>query len=608
MAEDNELTPNSSNTQERTLLDVVNELKELNSATAVAQDSATYTQDLRDYVTSQGDNLSSKQLSAIEDLISAMQSGELDQMEMDKERIARNEERNDLLESIAKYTSLSLDQLREEFGGKDRGIIMSMLINAAIRGAIIGVMKGIYDSYKFLGKGFLAVGKGIGKFLRLDKFYKAMSTSVSGAMKSAVANIKGMFGGGGKPGIMGKMFASLKAGITKMMPFLKDLFKLTKTIATNVKAITIGVGGFFAGAMGSLKALTNLNFKPTMLSKPFIAASKLMGRFFAPLKDFTQLFSKVFEPMIKNLNAAGKSTKSASKGVQTLGSTIVNFFKALKPVKTAFGILGKVGAAFSGIGRVFGRLFLPITIIMGIFDGLKGATKEMDKYKDAGFFSKLFAGTMGFLSGVLQGLIGIPLDLLKSLVAWIAGKLGFEGVQEFLSRPEFNIKDIIANLFSAIIGGVMGFVQSIKDTIADIGVAGLVQNLALDLLKIFKKIILFPAAVAAGAIKGLAAAWPGGKTPGEAFMEGFNRVFTMGDASIDSMKVQGDGMTESGEEIKSKSEENASGQASLASRAADTAGSVIDASKNAVTNVGDTIINTISPQDRTSATVDGPYG
>ena len=72
MAEDSGLTPNSSNTQERTLLDVVNELKELNQATQVAQDSATYTQDLRDYVTSQGDNLSSRQLMAINDLISAI--------------------------------------------------------------------------------------------------------------------------------------------------------------------------------------------------------------------------------------------------------------------------------------------------------------------------------------------------------------------------------------------------------------------------------------------------------------------------------------------------------------------------------------------------------
>ena len=605
---DTPLTPASSNTQERTLLDVVNELKELNNATQVAQDSATYTQDLRDYVKTQGADLSSSQLTAIEDLIGAIQSGELDQMEADKERIGRNEERNELLEKIAKYTSLSLAQLQEEFGGKDRGVIMGMLINAAIRGAILGVMKGIYDSYKFLGKGFLGIGKGIGKFLKLDKFYKAMSTSVSTAMKSAVANIKGIFGGTGKPGIMGKMIASLKSGVTKMMPFIKDLGRLVKTIATNVKAITIGVGGFFAGAVGSLKALTNLNFKPTMLSKPFIAASKLMGRFFKPVTEFTQLFSRIFEPMIKNLNAAGKATKSSSKGVKTLGSTIVNFFKALKPIKTAFGILGKVGSAFAGLGRVFGRLFLPITIIMGIFDGLKGANKEMEKYSDAGFFSKLFAGTMGFLSGVIQGLIGIPLDLLKSLVAWIAGKLGFEGVQEFLSRPEFNIQEIIGNLFSALIGGVMGFVQSIKDTIADIGIAGMVQNLALDLLKIFKKIISFPSAVAAGAIKGLAAAWPGGKTPGEAFMEGFNRVFTLGDASIDSMKVQGDGMTESGEEIKQKSEENASGQASLASRAGAAMGDVVDASTSAVTNVGDTIIQTISPADNVGATVAGPYG
>ena len=209
-----------------------------------------------------------------------------------KNAFKRNEERNDLLESIAKYTSLSLDQLKEEFGGKDRGIIMGMLINAAIRGAIIGVMKGIYDSYKFLGKGFLAVGKGIGKFLRLDKFYKAMSTSVSSAMKSAVANIKGMFGGGGKPGMMGKMIAAVKVGITKMMPFIKDFGTLVKTIATNIKAIAVGVGGFFAGAMGSLKALTKLNFKPALISNAGKFLSTNMATFFKPLKDFTAMFKE----------------------------------------------------------------------------------------------------------------------------------------------------------------------------------------------------------------------------------------------------------------------------------------------------------------------------
>ena len=483
---------------------------------------------------------------------------------------------------------------------------MSMLINAAIRGAIIGVMKGIYDSYKFLGKGFLAVGKGIGKFLRLDKFYKAMSTSVSSAMKSAVANIKGMFGGGGKPGMMGKMIAAAKVGITKMMPFIKDFGMLVKTIATNIKAIAVGVGGFFAGAMGSLKALTKLDFKPALISKAGKFLSTNMASFFKPLKDFTGMFKSVLLPFAARLNQAGKGLVGGGKTVGNMGRSVMNFLGALKPVKTAFATLAKVSQAFSGLGRVFGRLFLPITIIMGIFDGLKGANKEMEKYADAGFFSKLFAGTMGFLSGVIQGLIGIPLDLLKSLVGWIAGKLGFEGVQEFLSN--FSFAESIGQLFSAIIGGVLGFVQNIKDTIADIGIMGMVQNLALELLKIFKKIALFPTAVAAGAVKGLAAAWPGGKTPGEAFMEGFNKVFTMGDAKIDAMKVQGDGMTESGEEIKTTSEENAAGQASLASRAAEAGGNLVDASKNAVTNVGDTIIQTISPNDRQGATVAGPYG
>ena len=54
----------------------------------------------------------------------------------------------------------------------------------------------------------------------------------------------------------------------------------------------------------------------------------------------------------------------------------------------------------------------------------------------------------------------------------------------------------------------------------------------------------------------IAAAFPGGQTPGEAFMEGFNKVFTAGDDAIDAMKVQGDGSMENGSEIQTTSAEN----------------------------------------------------
>jgi len=53
-----------SDTQERTLQAVVDELKELNDSTQ-AEDNARYTQELRDYVTTHGDSLSASQITAI---------------------------------------------------------------------------------------------------------------------------------------------------------------------------------------------------------------------------------------------------------------------------------------------------------------------------------------------------------------------------------------------------------------------------------------------------------------------------------------------------------------------------------------------------------------
>ena len=595
MAEDSGLTPNSSNTQERTLLDVVNELKELNQATQVAQDSATYTQDLRDYVTSQGDNLSSRQLTAINDLISAISDGELDQMEADKERIKRNEDRNDLLEKIANHTGLSLQQLQEEFGGKDRGLIMSTIINTAIRGLLIGFFASAFlEPFKLIGKGLSAIGTKIGKLLGLTGFFKnlklGIQTNVTNGFKAFMNIFKSK--GNKPPGFLVKTAMELKK-------IFVDTFRIVGTIIGNLTKVGGAAAGFLSGRFKALESLTKLKFKFPVTSKLMSGISKALNAFFKPLNGIIRLFSGQANVVVKSVNNAGKALGSSSKVVTNLGTSIVKFFGALKPIKTVFGFLSKLGNAFKGIGRVLGRFFGVFNFIFGFFKGFK-------KYEDGSFLTKVFAGIMGgFKQMLLMGPVFL-LDGLKWVLGKLAGVLGFEGVASFLES--FSFKEIVGGAFDFVTDTIINFFAAIKDTIADIGIMGIVQNLALDLLKIFKKIALFPTAVAAGAVKGLAAAWPGGKTPGEAFMEGFNKVFTMGDAKIDAMKVQGDGMTESGEEIKTKSEENAAGQASLASRAAEAGGNLVDASKNAVTNVGDTIIQTISPNDRQGATVAGPYG
>ena len=71
------------------------------------------------------------------------------------------------------------------------------------------------------------------------------------------------------------------------------------------------------------------------------------------------------------------------------------------------------------LGTVLGKIFLPITVLMSVFDFVTGF---MDGYDEGG----IIGGIEGGITKLLQGLIGMPLDLLKGAVEWIGGVLGFD--------------------------------------------------------------------------------------------------------------------------------------------------------------------------------------
>ena len=77
---------------EKSLIDVVKELKNLNESTKVAKENVFHTQNLAEYIKNEGSNLDKDQLTAIQGLITAINDGKLDDMEADNERIKRNEE------------------------------------------------------------------------------------------------------------------------------------------------------------------------------------------------------------------------------------------------------------------------------------------------------------------------------------------------------------------------------------------------------------------------------------------------------------------------------------------------------------------------------------
>ena len=526
----------------------------------------------------------------------------------------QNTEFNKLLESLHGDSGLKAEERKEANTQAEKllGLLGDIADNTADLGKIDSVTEGAFASLLSIPTILLGLTAGLvvgitQSFVTIVKVLgKSILKAVAPIVKSVLGLWKTLFGGVFKllnkipfvkrvADVISGFFKSFKAGFVVNPNIGKSISATVKIFTTNMKsAFSAGFNGLksfrkVTGQFGKLGFFGKLGKILGTLAKPF----KAIGNVVKSIKDY------VLAPM-KGVGAVLAPLKSMMPSGG--GSKIMK--PAMGVIKRVMSIMRSVGKAAFMFGKVLGRLFLPITVLMSVFDTFKGALSGFDKYKDKGFLEGIIGGLFGGISGLLVGLIGLPLDLLKDGISWIASKLGFENFSEQLDS--FSFSDMIGNLFTSITDTIVGFIGSIKDSIADIGFGGMLANMGIELMKIFKKIATFPLAVAAGAVSGLAAAWPGGDTPGEAFMKGFNKVQNFGDSSIDSMKIQGDGMNEKGEQIKTTSAENAQGQASLSSvGSSNSTVAVADNSKK--TNSTTTIINT-QPRNRISDTTQFAFG
>ena len=164
-----------------------------------------------------------------------------------------------------------------------------------------------------------------------------------------------------------------------------------------------------------------------------------------------------------------------------IGGRIANFFE---PIKNFFSfgegsVFGKMVAYIKGVfgfaqegsalmktlgtlGRVIGRLAFPITLIMSVVDAVTGAFKGYIN-TDGSVPEKLLMGLLGGISGLFEGLIGIPLDLLKSVISTIAGFFGFKEAEKMIDSFKFTdlIRDMIMSPFVMIKRGINAVLEAI---------------------------------------------------------------------------------------------------------------------------------------------------
>ena len=150
----------------------------------------------------------------------------------------------------------------------------------------------------------------------------------------------------------------------------------------------------------------------------------LGGQFKAfAFEKFGKVLTPISEAVSKGINRL-KQIGTSIKGVFGQGGKFASIGKA---ISEGFKPIAKFA---SGAGKLLGKLFLPVTVVMGVIDAVKGF---MEGFSEEGSLG----GITGAFEGVITGLVAIPLDLLKDLVSWIAGKLGFEGLSETLDSFSF---------------------------------------------------------------------------------------------------------------------------------------------------------------------------
>ena len=564
--------PTPPDNQEDPFAALTKELQEQNTLSKAAADNKALSDNLQNQLLNDSVKLSDEQRRAMEEMVRTLQSKDPADLERQKEARAQADKVLEALEGILANTE-DLGKIEGPVAGVSAAILaIPVALLSIASGFAVGVAESFAKIIKIFTKGIFKAVNSITKLFGLDlaKIGKELGKSITGFTKNLSTSIKGLGSGA-------------SARIAKIADSVADIFKpLTKGLTNIKRAFTAGFAGLktfrtATGQFGKVGFFGKLGGLFQSLTKPF----KAIGGVVKSLKDF----------VLAPIQAVGSSLRSIKSAIPGGGAS-----KLMKPVittlKTVFDVIKNVAKIATGFGRTLGRLFLPITVVISLFDTFKGAMAGFEKYSEKGFLEGIIGGLFGGISGLLKGFIGLPLDLLKDGISWIAGKLGFENFSEQLNS--FSFSELIGNLFTSITDTIVGFIGSIKDSIADIGIGGLIQNVALDLLKIFKKIVLFPSAVGAGAVGALSNIFG---DPVQGFQDGFARAFTMGDDSIDSMKVQGDGMNEKGEEIKSISAENELEKSS----AQPTVVSAVNAvtSDNSTTRGGDMIMMTPPKPSRT---------
>ena len=274
------------------------------------------------------------------------------------------------------------------------------------------------------------------------------------SLKEGLAKLqdKGLGGLGMIAGLIAGPFIAIRAFFTQIGKELKFLQTLVK--GNRIQKAFAPIKNFFAAVArltktafsnAQLKTLTKINMKPFVMVADLF---KAIGR------DLKPLGTNIVKQVKTGVDVLNKGVAAVLRFL----TPVTNFFKGIigaAKKSTAFMTgLGKIVPFFKAIGTTLGKFFLPITFLMSAFDAVTGF---MDGYKTGG----ILGGIQGAITKVFNGLVAMPLNLLKDLLAFVLGIFGFDNAKAALNK--FDFAKLFTNIFDGIFNGVRGAVDFIKE-------------------------------------------------------------------------------------------------------------------------------------------------
>jgi hypothetical protein len=199
-------------------------------------------------------------------------------------------------------------------------------------------------------------------------------------------------------------------------------------------------------------------------------------------------------------------------------------------------MLGSMIPALTGMMASMSAMVVPLLPIIAIVAGVVLLLASLKSGFDT--FQQSLEDGDSMMTAILEGLgetlatlWTLPLTLVKKLVGWFAGMLGFTAFKEKLEEIDF--KQALKAAFVALFTKVKDFIGAIFDF--DLGeFFGKIGSIGKQLTTMLK-------AVALGALAAIKAAWPGGESPGGAYKRVYKEVMAGSeDPALPDEKSDGD--------------------------------------------------------------------